>query len=423
MIQIIAAVFAVFFIACRTFSLTTFFHMNQSTRTTRINGLDTLRACAILLVMVYHYQVVVSKPALFGGLSEIGWVGVDLFFVLSGYLIGDQILAAMANGREFSLKTFYVRRFLRTLPNFYVVLALYFLFPLLMGGRTPPPLWRFLTFTQNWGLHTGTAFSHAWSLCIEEQFYVILPVVALLFSATGKYFAQRDNAPSCHPERRIVWIILVAVIMAGMAARGYFWANAVTNDETYYHYIYYSSLCRFDELLPGVAIALLKNYHGVLWEQLLKLGNAMLALGLLAVAILFYGFLNFHYIEGQGFGFVMTTFGYSLLAFSFALLVIAALSPYSYLHRLRIPGCASLALWSYAIYLVHKAVYFMLKAPLLAAGIGKASILSEVLMMAANVLVGWLLFLLVETPFMRLRARLHAAQPASVPRQVMDGAG
>src|ERR1700677_1387259 len=102
--------------------------IKQSNATTRINGLDTLRAAAILLVLMYHYTVVVSGNSTFGLLSDIGWVGVDLFFVLSGYLIGNQIMSAIARGEDFSLKLFFARRLLRTLPNYYVILAIYFIF-------------------------------------------------------------------------------------------------------------------------------------------------------------------------------------------------------------------------------------------------------------------------------------------------------
>lgn len=98
-----------------------------------MHGLDTLRAAAITLVFMYHYMVFVSHENTFGFLSEIGWVGVDLFFALSGYLIGNQIFSALANGEIISLKAFYARRFFRTLPNYYVVLALYFLLPFFAG--------------------------------------------------------------------------------------------------------------------------------------------------------------------------------------------------------------------------------------------------------------------------------------------------
>src|SRR6266571_1574921 len=107
---------------------------SQANRSTRNHGLDTLRALAIVLVFMNHYMLFVSREPTFGFLGEIGWSGVDLFFALSGYLIGNQILSAIRAGQgdgaeRFSLLRFYARRLLRTLPNFYVVLALYAFWP------------------------------------------------------------------------------------------------------------------------------------------------------------------------------------------------------------------------------------------------------------------------------------------------------
>ena len=127
----------------------------------RANGLDALRSLAITLVFVYHYRLFVGTEPNLGWPSVVGWVGVDLFFVLSGYLIANQLLAGLVRGERWSLKAFYARRALRTWPTFWVVLAAYFVFPAFMGGKTPPPLWTFLSFTQNFGLQPGTAFSHA----------------------------------------------------------------------------------------------------------------------------------------------------------------------------------------------------------------------------------------------------------------------
>jgi peptidoglycan/LPS O-acetylase OafA/YrhL len=72
---------------------------STSQRISRNHGLDTLRSAAIIFVFMYHYQVFVSHRATFGWASQIGWIGVDLFFVLSGYLIGNQIFAGLARGQ------------------------------------------------------------------------------------------------------------------------------------------------------------------------------------------------------------------------------------------------------------------------------------------------------------------------------------
>jgi peptidoglycan/LPS O-acetylase OafA/YrhL len=359
----------------------------------RSNGLDSLRSAAILLVFMYHYAVFFSHAPTFGFWSEIGWTGVDLFFVLSGYLIGNQILSALAHQRAFSLKNFYARRLLRTLPNYWFVLALYFLFPVAMGGKTPPSLWRFLSFTQNIGLHAGTAFSHAWSLCIEEQFYLVLPAVALLLAAYGK-------------SVRAGWILLALAVVVATTARILLWQQYHDDPDGWYTWVYYSSLCRFDELLAGVAVAMLKNFHRGAWERIMAKGNLMLVLGLAATALMFYLFLNYQYVDGAGYGFFLTAVGYPLLAMSFALLVLAALGPGSLLQRMRVPGAGRLARWSYAIYLTHKPLMHVLGKPLADVGVVPDSAVAALLVACASIAAGCLLYLAVETPFMRLRERI-----------------
>jgi peptidoglycan/LPS O-acetylase OafA/YrhL len=361
--------------------------------TSRVYGLDTLRALAICLVVLHHYVLFVGPEDTFGWVGKIGWVGVDLFFALSGYLIGNQIFAAMRSPEGFSLSHFYGRRLLRTLPNYYAVLALYFLWPAFRDGRELPPLWQFLTFTQNINLQPGTAFSHAWSLCIEEQFYLLLPACALAIGAIR----------SSRQPLRWAWAAIAATLGIGMLARGMLWHELVDGSARpmnhYYKYIYYSSFCRFDELVAGVALALLKNYHGGLWRRLIAHGNAALAVGLAISALMFALFLDDHY------GFAMTLFGYPMLALGFSLLIVAALSERSLLRTTRIPGAGSLALWSYAIYLMHKQVCILLAGPLAAHGFAPGSPMAIGVSLVMSVLSGWVLYKLVETPFMALRDR------------------
>lgn len=381
--------------------------MTTSLRSRRVHGLDTLRALAVSLVVLHHYVLFVSGRATFGWVGELGWAGVDLFFALSGYLIGNQIFAAMGNSEGFSLRHFYARRFLRTLPNFYVVLALYFMWPAFRGDAPLLPLWKYLTFTQNIALEPGTAFSHAWSLSIEEQFYMLLPALALLGAALGN-------------SRRAAWAAIALMFGAGMLFRADAWLEHVQGQSnwmrSYYKYIYYSSFCRFDELLAGVALALLKNQQPALWQGLARHGNAILAGGVAVTLLACALFLRDH------FGFMVTVFGYPLLALGIAMLIFSAAVEGSLLRETRVPGAGSLALWSYAIYLTHKQLCIMIGDQLRASGYDVESPAAIALMLLASLAAGWLLYLLVETPFMALRERYvpsnAARKTAAAPQQV-----
>ena len=368
----------------------------------RIHGLDTLRALAVSLVVLHHYTLFVSVAPTFGWFGEIGWAGVDLFFALSGYLIGNQILGALRSPGGLSLGRFYARRLLRTLPNFWVVLALYALWPAWRGEHPMLPLWKYLSFTQNIHLAPGTAFSHAWSLCIEEQFYMVLPAAAIGAALLGRRGLGM----------RWAWGAVALAFAAGMWFRHDIWVEGQGARHWlrwYYQYIYYSSWCRFDELLAGVALAMLRHRHGLLWSWLMARGNALLALGLLVTGAAFRWFLDEHY------GHAPTVFGYPLLALGFSLLILAALAPGSLLHRMRVPGAASLALWSYAVYLTHRSVSDLAAARMDAFGFGRESVPTILAALLASLLAGWLLYKLVETPFMLLRERWlpgNGARPA-----------
>ena len=364
--------------------------MKTTLPTARNHGLDTLRALAIVLVVLHHYVLFVSGRSTFGWLGDIGWVGVDLFFALSGYLIGNQIFTAQRSTRAFSLKRFYARRLLRTLPAFYAVLALYYLWPGFRAGSPLLPVWQFLTFTQNFNLQPGTAFSHAWSLCIEEQFYMVLPALALLVAA-------------CSRSLRWAWVLIAGAFVAGAMIRFLLWnryvGDSADGGSGYFKTIYYSTFCRLDELVAGVALALLKNFHPRRWRMLTSHGNLLLAAGIAVSALAFWLFL------AKRKELEVTVVGFPLLALGFSLLIVAALSGQSLLRSTRVPGAGRLALWSYAIYLTHKQFCILARDPLEKLGYGPESLVAIVAMMALSVLTGWVLYRCVERPFMALRER------------------
>lgn len=372
----------------------------------RLNGLDTLRAFAIIIVLLYHYMVVVSNEYTFGYVTRIGWMGVDLFFVLSGYLIGNQILSAIANKENFSLKTFYIRRLLRTLPNYYAVFALYFIFPAMLTGIATAPVWKFLTFTQNFEFRPFATFSHSWSLCIEEQFYFIFPLIFILLAKVRHFVIW-------------AWLVIIFAMFLGLAVRLYVWytyGESSMDIRDYYQYIYYSSFTRFDELLPGIAIAMLKNFHPVQFVKMLKKSNLIFWVGVSIIGILFYLFPHYHSTQEHGYNLFLSTSGYSLVAIGFSLVTFAALSSTSLIGKIRIPGAAQLALWSYAIYLIHKPLFKLFIAPLTDMNIDVKSPMGVFIIMGLSLAAGWLLFRFVETPFMNLRSKYFPTNNLNVER-------
>jgi len=175
---------------------------------THLPGLDLLRAIPIVWVMLFHSFLVGGLGPDFAWLSRYGWAGVDIFFVLSGFLIGTQVLQILQRTGRISLAGFYARRAWRILPAFAVMLALYVFFPSLRELPGLQPGWQFATFTMNLLIdyERNPAFSHAWSLCVEEHFYLVFPLLALGLS-------RRARTPQ-------VIALGLALVLLGIVLRG-----------------------------------------------------------------------------------------------------------------------------------------------------------------------------------------------------------
>lgn len=363
--------------------------------TSKLYGLDHLRALAITLVFFVHYTGIFSHPAWLQQPCSFGWAGVDLFFVLSGYLIATQLFRDVRAG-DVSLCTFYIKRFFRIVPAYLVVVALYFCFPQLRERSVPASLWRYLTFTQNFGLdlsRTG-AFSHSWSLCIEEQFYLLLPLclAALLV---------------LHKLRAGIWIIL-ALFVGGVIVR---WSSycsiivPVLGQESapvlWYKWIYYPTWCRLDGLLAGVLLAAGTGFAPKLKYIASRHGNALLIVGLAMLAIAWFLCAN-----QMSFG--ASVFGFPLVALGFAALVASAVTPGSLLFCRYSSITATVANLSYSLYLTHKMVIHVTQQYVGALGIPGDSIAMLLVCMATCLGVAVMLRFLIERPFMRLRNRILA---------------
>jgi peptidoglycan/LPS O-acetylase OafA/YrhL len=328
---------------------------------------------------------------------RFGWIGVDLFFVLSGYLIGGQLLAPLASGdgtppcrsrKRVRLGRFFARRALRILPAYLVVLAIYALLPSWREYPEMFPLWKFLISVQNIGLRGGTAFSHAWSLAVEDQFYLLLPLVLLVIIRS----------------RRAALIVPCAIVLGGVALR---WFLALQNmNETgvsfrgYQTWIYYATWTRLDPLVFGVALAAIEKFRPQWWQRLMNLAPWLLLPGLaLIVYALYLG-------ETDAMTVTAAIWQFPLIALGMAALLVCAVSPRLPFRRVKIPGAAFIASIAYSAYLIQKLVIHFVGQFCSAHNISPTSAGALLAVELCVYAVATILFFAVERPFLLLRHRI-----------------
>jgi peptidoglycan/LPS O-acetylase OafA/YrhL len=300
----------------------------------RIPALDGLRGIAILLVLLWHAGFNGSFPGIWSSVFALGrltWSGVDLFFVLSGFLIGGILLDARDSTRYF--RTFYLRRAFRILPLYGVITGLYVFRRLLSPSASVIiPLISYPTFTQNfwmayfatWG---GTVMTVTWSLAVEEQFYLTIPLLVRKLTKAG-----------------LVWVLAFVVVGAPILR-----TLILLNFEHGRFADYVLMPCRADALCLGVFAALLVR-HPEAWGFVLAKRNWLR--GIAAGLLVSLGWLA---LEKYGWSATpMVTFGYSLLALFYTCCLLMALIETGTVNRILcnrwLMGLGGIA---YCVYLVH----------------------------------------------------------------------
>jgi peptidoglycan/LPS O-acetylase OafA/YrhL len=316
----------------------------------RISTLDGLRGIAVLLVLLMHFtpDYLMNNRALewFKKLLQAGWIGVDLFFVLSGFLITRILLREKGAPNYF--KNFYARRALRIFPLYFVTLFIFIhIIPLLGMGSIHEvnevqsmQIWQWLYLT-NFGLwlHGSRGFSagfvefrHFWSLAVEEHFYIVWPAVVLL----------------CNPRQlRIVCLSLMTIAL--LIRVGYYCASSPVHSANYFYVL---TFCRFDALAAGAFIAALLG-NATTKDLRSVLRNARLIQ--LAIALIL--IISAYWMKGLWSGSAfMKTIGFTLVAIGFgALLVDWTLSDESAIQK-RIGNSSMLGFfgkYSYGLYIIH----------------------------------------------------------------------
>lgn len=332
-----------------------------STSQGRIVELDGLRGMAILAVLLFHYiadQAVWmdAAPAAAPGtllynfqrLFATGWAGVDLFFVLSGFLIGGILLDARPSPRYFG--TFYARRFYRIIPLYYLWIAIYFLLVLtpvrgLLRGLPAslsinPEQWRnvpeYFLFLQNSvkivHRNFGTAWlGQLWSLAVEEQFYLLMPLAVRFL-----------------PQRWLVPLLCLAVLGSPVARVGV--SHFVPQHPAAQYTL---TLCRADALSMGVLLAI--GWRNEEWKARFQRHRRLVfsVFSLLLIAVVYMAYWN-----PSPYTRAAAIWGLSCVGLSCAFLVAFAIMCPNGLWAsvCRWPFLVEMGRLSYCLYVIHQAV-------------------------------------------------------------------
>ena len=209
-----------------------------------------LRGVAIVLALGWHFSRQSSGNVVLDALQwpghRFGWAGVDLFFVLSGFLMGRLVLTERARTGRFDGRRFTARRLLRLWPVLYVFLAVH---AVLGAEPVTSYLWQNALHVQN---YAGSSLEHLWSLAVEEHFYLLL---ALLFPL----FARRRGSV------RLLVGLLLAVLVGSLTLRGIGVATGVSHVQ-----LQWRTHFRMDALAAGVLLAVVRVHAPAAFDRLVR---------------------------------------------------------------------------------------------------------------------------------------------------------
>lgn len=342
-------------------------------------GLDVLRGLAILLVLLFHYFA-----------FPIGWIGVDLFFVLSGFLITKSLLRL--KGEPGYFQKFFIRRVLRIFPVYYLLLIFFFVAsPFLFSQKdagsvyayyTGHQAW-FWTFTENWlfidkGLPPEPYLQHLWSLAVEEQFYLCWPL--LIYAAKN--------------TKQVRTIVAIIFLLALLSRLILFFS---TSDRLP---LYYNTLTRADSLAAGALLSTAVRLQQPFSKILAWVVGAFA--GLLLCSFLLYK--NWNYNNP-----LFATIGYSLSALCFMLLcqqMIYSTKQFKNLFWLKFLGRISYGLYVYHIPVLLVLSFVVKKyAASFFSGDNASNYWIATISVLATIAISLLSFKLIEQPFLRLKDR------------------
>ncbi|MBU3681273.1 MAG: acyltransferase [Flavobacterium sp.] len=348
---------------------------------TRIQKLDFLRGIAIILVLFRHQLL---TPML----QTMGWIGVDLFFVLSGFLVSGLLFQEYQKFGSVSPGLFLIRRGFKIYPLYYLTLVAYLLPKLYFHKFDFQKTLYDCLFVQNYFLGWGYAYPASWSLAVEEHFYIFL---ALSFGALVKFAPKKIHQLLYKRGFMICLVSLLSLILLIRYASNLYFPNQNVFHVTATH-------LRIDALLFGVCIAYGYYFKRSTWRDfVLKHQNKGLILALLLLSFTpFISYVTSFFVRTIGFTMVYLSFGILLLCVLFDEHMDNKLN--KLFSPLLVRIMARIGFNSYAIYLLHSLVIYVVSyLPI------SSSYLQFVLVFILSVGSGIFLTATVESYFLGIR--------------------
>ena len=365
-----------------------------------------LRAIAILLVLGRHH---VADPQSAGSLSflasfwqRFGWTGVDLFFVLSGFLIGGLVFNELRQTSSLRVGRFLLRRGFKIWPGYIVLVTFMVLFvPLLhTDGQAytfAERIWALAPHFLHQQNYFGDVLLHTWSLAIEEHFYLVLPFVLLLLARWSRTDGSRLFAA--------VAIVALIIVATCLALR---FAYVPVGDLDVWKRLKWTHL-RVDSLFFGVFLAALFHLRPNVFAKLQRWRISLLIIGLALVSP-----MAILVLENSGF---VWTLGFSLLYIGYGCILVAALSFNPPAESLVVRGLTFVGVSSYSIYLWHwhlsRGIASIAQGWLLATPSLRWVLLTSLYVVAA-VMFGYLMAKVVEIPMLRVRDRFFPSRATAL---------
>ncbi len=357
----------------------------------RIFGLDILRFFAIFFVLLGHSKILLP-PSMDSFVNPLLLDGVAIFFVLSGFLIGGILIKTLQekqlNGPV--LFDFWKRRWLRTIPVYFIVLIFVLIFGLFYKPERIPETWyKYFLFIQNLGTNQPLFFSESWSLSIEEWFYLITPILLALF-----IFATKNL-------KRSLVLVIVLVIIAVIILRYYLYythdfQDFLSVDFTVMRRVF----SRLDALMIGVFAAFIKVYYPARWNNLTHV--IFLVIGVLGLYAIKY--FNEDVLDAQTI--VWSPFLKSIAVFMMLPYLSTVKKPcYSWMHVF-----THLSLISYSMYLINRTIVIDILIKFGIFGVLRSNyVIPEnwwfyyLLFWLFTIAISSLMYQWIEVPFLKLR--------------------